>query len=112
MLPIVRLLPAVVELIGALRVTAKLVVLPTMVRDPLARAVLITDTFTVDVAVTVRVLPLSDQPEPELEAEEIVNVCPDTVAVETTIASINVNCRLMDKNRLLIFICMFSVDRN
>jgi hypothetical protein len=74
LLPIVRLLPDVVELIAAERVTAKLVVLPTIVSEPLARAVLITDTVTVELAVTVNVPPLSDQPDTELEADEIVSV--------------------------------------
>lgn len=112
LLPIVRPLPDAVELRDVLRVTTKLVVLPTIVREPLLKALVISDTLIVELAVTVRIPPLSDQPDPELAAEEIVNVCPDTVAVETTIASININCRPMDKNRLLIFICMFSVDRN
>ncbi len=63
-----------VELMAALSVTAKVVVLPTMVSDPLVSAVLISDTFTVEFAVTVRVPPVRDQPEPELAVEEIVNV--------------------------------------
>ena len=108
-LPIVRLLPAVVELMAALRVTAKVVVFPTMVSDPLAKAVLITYTFTVDVAVTVRVLPLSDQPDPELEAEEIVNVCQATFAVKNK-AAIKINTDLLkSKNLLRMFKCILGV---
>jgi hypothetical protein len=45
-----------------------------MVSDPLERAELISDIFTVALAVTVSVPPESDQPEPELASEEIVNV--------------------------------------
>ena len=108
-LPIVRLPPAVVELMAALRVTAKVVVFPTMVSDPLAKAVLITYTFTVDVAVTVRVLPLSDQPDPELEAEEIVNVCQATFAVKNK-AAIKINTDLLkSKNLLRMFKCILGV---
>jgi|GEM_PF-2311845 len=88
-LPIVRSLPAVVELIAVLTVTAKLLVLPTMVSDPLARAVLISETFTVEVAVTVSVPELIDQPEGELPAVEMVRVCPTALPVTHTEASMH-----------------------
>ena len=102
LLPIVRLLPAVAELIAVFSVTAKLVVLPTMVSDPLLRAVLITDTSTLEFAETVSVPLLSDQPEPELEDVEMVRVWPARFVVTNRAATIITIGRLTDEKRLII----------
>ena len=72
--PIVRSLPAVVEPITLPSVTAKLVVLPSIVSEPLFKAVVIAETFTVEFAVTVKVPELIDQPDKELLAVEMVKV--------------------------------------
>ena len=73
-LPMVSPLPAVEEVMAVLTVTAKVVVFPTILREPLPNAVVIADTFTVEFAVTVKVPELIDQPEPELVPVEIVRV--------------------------------------
>jgi hypothetical protein len=56
-------------------VTVKAEVFPTMAREPLFRASVMSVTLTVEFAVTVRVPEEMDQPDPELAAEEIVSVC-------------------------------------
>ena len=87
--PMVRFLPAVAELIAVLTVTLKVVVLPTMVNDPLFKAVVIAETFTVEFAVTVKVPELIDQPDKELLAVEMVKVCPAALPMTHTEVSMH-----------------------
>jgi hypothetical protein len=74
-LPIVRPLPAVVDVMALLMFTVKLEVFPTMVSEPLVIALVISVTLTVEFAVTIKVPEEIDQPEPELAADEMVRVC-------------------------------------
>lgn len=112
LLPIVRPLPDAVELRDVLRVTTKLVVLPTIVREPLLKALVISDTLIVELAVTVRIPPLSDQPEPELAADEMVRVWLLTLAVINKMTSIGMRARRANvKCMLMFFAFTFFQDR-
>jgi hypothetical protein len=78
MLPMVKPLPAVVELIASLTVTAKLFVFPTTVKFPFASAATITEARMLAVPVTVKVEPVKLQFVPEvpiLPEEEILSDC-------------------------------------
>jgi hypothetical protein len=77
--------------------TVKLDVFPTMVSEPPAMAVVISVTLTVEFAVTVNVPEEIDQPEPELEAVEMVRVCAlaPPVAVRKAISSITAFVRVI-----------------
>jgi hypothetical protein len=66
MLPIDKLLPAVVDVMASLTATAKLVELPTTERFPFASAFTMTEALMLAVPVTVSVEPLILQFVPEL----------------------------------------------
>jgi hypothetical protein len=73
--PIVKPFPLTLEVIALLMTTAKLLVFPTIVKEPLLRKELMSLELMVELAVTVIVPALKVHPVLELVAEETVKVC-------------------------------------
>jgi hypothetical protein len=101
-LPIVRLLPEVVELIGLLTVTVKELVIPTTLRLPDDKADVITELAIFAVPVTVKVFPLRLQLS-VVPVEDIVNVCAETIIDKD-------NPKKTNKKRKII--CIFFASQN